>query len=109
MVNVEVLGVQVLSFRNPGLLRGHGDFPFDKSSTLLRLVTDLQTMPSLSRVTLDLGYDRTSDIWPLMEVDVLRWVQQIQIRRPGLQVYLEGHDKDCHTLRCTPMFSLFDL
>jgi len=70
MEDVDVLGVQVLNSMDPELLRGHGPFPF---SSALRLVTDSQTMPSLSRVTLNFGYDRTSDIWPMMEVDVLRW------------------------------------
>jgi len=107
MEDVDVLGVQVLNSMDPELLRGHGPFPF--SSALLRLVTDSQTMPSLSRVTLHLRYDRTSDTWPMIEVHVLRWAQEIQIRRPGLQVYLEAYDKDCHTPRCTPLFSLFGL
>jgi len=109
MENVEVLGVQVIDSMNPELLRAHGGSPFDKPSALLRLVTDSQTMPSLSRVTLHLRYNRSSDIWPMIEVHVLRWAQKIQIRRPGLQVYLETYDKDCHTPRCTPLFPLFGL
>ena len=110
IVNVEsikVLEVLVLNSMDPELLRGHGPFPF--SSSLLHLVTDSQTMPSLSRVTLNLGYNRTSDIWPMIEVHALRWAQKIQIRRPGLQVYLDVYDKDCYTPRCTPLLSVFGL
>jgi len=110
MEKVEVFGMLVNDAMGSVLLRGHDASTFsDKFSALLRLVTDPQTMPSLSRVTLDLGDDRTSHMWPMVEVHLLRWMQQIHICRPGLQVYREFYDTDYHIPRCTPLFSLFGL
>jgi len=50
------------------------------------VIADLQATPSLRRVVLDLEHDKISCLWPMLRVHLSKWMEQIQICCPTLQI-----------------------
>lgn len=64
----------------------------NRFSALLALATDSQAMPSLKGVIVDLGYSNSSPLWPGVSIHLMKWVEQMKICRPDLQIGSKFYD-----------------